>query len=115
MRDRLIRRRIQSAREVLQAENDADIRFVGLVTLRQSPGTAKHTTFMTVEDETGIVQVIVWNRVAQQYRAAFLGASLIEVRGTLQHESGVKHLIALALFDHSHWLGVLRVPSRDFH
>ena len=115
LRDRLIRRRIQSAREVLQSENGADIRFVGLVTLRQTPGTANHTTFMTVEDETGIVQVIVWNRVAQQYRAAFLGASLIEVRGTFQHESGVKHLIALALFDHSHWLGVLRVPSRDFH
>lgn len=115
LRDRLIRRRMQSASNVLQSENGADVRFVGLVTLRQSPSTAKHTTFVTLEDETGIVQVIVWNRVAQEYRDAFLGGSLLEVRGTFQHESGVKHIIALALFDHTEWLGVLRVPSRDFH
>ncbi|GFE82462.1 error-prone DNA polymerase [Steroidobacter agaridevorans] len=115
LRDRLIRRGIQSASEVLKSHNGADVRFVGLVTLRQSPSTAKHTTFMTVEDETGIVQVIVWNHVAQDYRAAFLGSSLLEVRGKFQHESGVKHLIALALFDHTRWLGVLKVPSRDFH
>jgi error-prone DNA polymerase len=115
LRDRLLRRRIQSAGEVLQSENGAEVRFAGLVTLRQSPSTAKHTTFMTVEDETGIVQVIVWNRVAQEYRAAFLGGSLLEIRGTFQHESGVKNVIALALFDHTQWLGVLRVPSRDFH
>jgi error-prone DNA polymerase len=115
LRDRLIRRRIQSAADVLQSENGAEVQYVGLVTLRQSPSTAKHTTFMTVEDETGIVQVIVWNQIARKYRAAFLGASLIEVRGTFQHESGVKHLIAMALFDHTRWLGVLRVPSRNFH
>ncbi|MBM0105434.1 error-prone DNA polymerase [Steroidobacter sp. S1-65] len=115
LRDRLIRRRIQSTREVLDSEHGAEVRFVGLVTLRQTPSTANHTTFMTVEDETGIVQIIVWNRVAQAFRAAFLGASLLEVRGTFQHESGVKTVVAQALFDHSHWLGVLRVPSRDFH
>ena len=115
LRDRLIRRGIQSAQEVLESENGAEIRFVGLVTLRQSPGTAKHTTFMTLEDETGIVQVIVWNQVAQAHRAAFLGSSLLEVRGKFQHETGVKHLIAHALFDHTRWLGLLRVPSRDFH
>jgi error-prone DNA polymerase len=115
LRDRLIRRGIQSAHEVLQSDNGAEIRFVGLVTLRQSPSTAKHTTFMTVEDETGIVQVIVWNQVAQEYRAAFLSSSLLEVRGKFQHESGVKHLVAIALFDLTRWLGVLRVPSRDFH
>jgi error-prone DNA polymerase len=92
-----------------------ELRFAELVTLRQTPSTAKHTTFMTVEDETGIVQVIVWNRVAQEYRAAFLGGSLLEIRGTFQHESGVKNVIALPLFDHTQWLGVLRVPSRAFH
>ena len=115
LRDRLVRRNILSARQVLESENGAEVRFVGLVTLRQSPSTAKHTTFMTLEDETGIVQVIVWNQVAQTYRAAFLGASLLEIRGTFQHESSVKNVVALALFDHTRWLGVLRVPSRDFH
>jgi error-prone DNA polymerase len=115
LRDRLIRRGIQSASEILRSENGAEVRFVGLVTLRQAPSTAKHTTFVTMEDETGIVQVIVWNGVAQKYRAAFLGASLLEVRGMFQHESNVKHVIAQALFDHSGWLGVLKVPSRDFH
>ncbi|WP_129778608.1 error-prone DNA polymerase [Peristeroidobacter soli] len=115
LRDRLIRRRIQSASEVLQSENGAEVRFCGLVTLRQAPSTAKHTTFVTMEDETGIVQVIVWHGVAQKYRAAFLGASLLEVRGVFQTESNVKHLIAQALFDHTRWLGVLKVPSRDFH
>jgi error-prone DNA polymerase len=100
---------------VLQSENGTEVRFVGLVTLRQAPSTAKHTTFVTMEDETGIVQVIVWNGVAQKYRAAFLGGSLLEVQGIFQHESDVKHVIARALFDHTRWLGVLKVPSRDFH
>jgi error-prone DNA polymerase len=115
LRDRLLRRRMQSASDVLQLTNGSEVRFVGLVTLRQTPSTAKQTTFMTVEDETGIVQVIVWQHVAHQYRAAFLGGSLLEIRGVFQHESNVKHVIAQALFDHTRWLGVLKVPSRDFH
>lgn len=115
LRDRLMRRRIQSASEVLQSENGTEVRFVGLVTLRQAPSTAKHTTFVTMEDETGIVQVIVWNGIAQKYRAAFLGGSLLEVRGVFQHENNVGHVIAQALFEHTRWLGVLKVPSRDFN
>ncbi len=99
----------------MESDNGAEVRFAGLVTLRQTPSTAKQTTFMTLEDETAIVQVIVWNSVAQQFRAAFLNSALLEVRGTFQDQSGVKHVIAAALFDHTPWLGVLRVPSRDFH
>lgn len=115
LRDRLLRRGFLPGKDVLASENGADVRFAGIVTLRQTPSTAKQTTFMTIEDETAIVQVIVWNSVAQQFRAAFLSGSLLEVQGTFQSQSGVKHVIATALFDHTSWLGVLRVPSRDFH
>jgi error-prone DNA polymerase len=70
---------------------------------------------MTLEDETGEANVIVWSSVAQEFRTAFLSAQLLEVHGELQRESGVMHLIAKSLLDRSRWLGRLRVKSRDFH
>ncbi len=87
----------------------------GLVTHRQQPGTAKGVVFVTLEDETGTVNVIVWPAVAAAQRKPLLGASLLTVYGVWQREGEVRHLIAKTLVDHSPMLQGLVTRSRDFH
>jgi error-prone DNA polymerase len=91
-----------------------EIAVTGLVTGRQRPGSGS-TIFLTLEDETGNTNVIVWARVADRQRAALLGARLLTVRGKLERSSGAVHLIARQLIDHSALLGELALRSRDFH
>jgi error-prone DNA polymerase len=69
----------------------------GLVTIRQRPGTASGVIFMTIEDETAIANIIVWPKIFERFRAIILGARYIAVKGTLQHESGVIHVVAAQL------------------
>jgi error-prone DNA polymerase len=87
----------------------------GLVTHRQQPGTAKGVVFVTLEDETGVVNVIVWPAVAAAQRRPLLGASLLTVYGIWQREGDVRHLIAKTLVDHTAMLQGLVTRSRDFH
>ncbi|WP_321935214.1 error-prone DNA polymerase [Paraburkholderia sp. J8-2] len=87
----------------------------GLVTGRQRPGTASGVMFVTLEDETGPLNVIVWPSVVERQRKEALGASLLAVYGTWQREGDVRHLIAQRLVDMSHLLGDLVTESRDFH
>jgi len=87
----------------------------GLVTHRQQPGTAKGVVFVTLEDETGTVNVIVWPTVAAAQRKPLLGASLLTVYGVWQREGEVRHLVAKTLVDHSSLLQGLVTRSRDFH
>lgn len=115
LRDRLLKRKTLTAEQLKTAPTGRPVRYTGIVNVRQSPGTANNTTFMTLEDETGEMNVIVWSRVAQEYRTAFLSAQLLEVRGELQRENGVMHLIAKELVDRSAWLGQLQIPARNFH
>ncbi|HSW09216.1 error-prone DNA polymerase [Aquabacterium sp.] len=87
----------------------------GLVTHRQRPETAKGVIFVTLEDDTGAVNVIVWPAVAQAYRQALLGATLMTVYGVWQREGEVRHLIAQRVVDHTALLQGLTSRSRDFH
>jgi len=87
----------------------------GLVTHRQQPGTAKGVVFVTLEDETGTVNVIVWPAVAAAQRKPLLAASLLTVYGVWQREGDVRHLVAKTLVDHSSMLHGLVTRSRDFH
>jgi len=87
----------------------------GLVTHRQQPGTAKGVVFVTLEDETGAVNVIVWPSVAAAQRRVLLGASLMTVYGVWQREGEVRHLVAKTLVDHTSLLQGLVARSRDFH
>jgi error-prone DNA polymerase len=87
----------------------------GMVITRQRPGSASGVTFVTMEDETGHVNLIVWKRIAEEQRAALLGSRLLEVRGVLQREGDVLHVIAQRLTDLSVLLGELTFESRDFH
>jgi error-prone DNA polymerase len=90
-------------------------RACGLVTHRQQPGTAKGVVFVTLEDETGVVNVIVWPAVAAAQRRPLLGASLLTVYGVWQREGEVRHLVAKTLVDHTPMLQGLATRSRDFH
>jgi error-prone DNA polymerase len=116
---RLLRHRLDRYR-YLQAERIADlptgtaVNVAGLVITKQRPGTASGVIFVTLEDETGHINLVVWKQVAEQYRAALLNAKLMGIQGELQIEGQVIHVIAKRLTDHSDMLGNLVVTSRDF-
>jgi error-prone DNA polymerase len=105
----------RTAREVADFPPGARVRSVGLVITRQRPSSASGVTFVTLEDETGYLNLVVWEKLAQRDRRALLGARLLGVVGVVQKESGVLHVIAEELVDHSALLGKLVTHSRDFH
>jgi len=115
LRDKLRARRVLGSRELHGRRHGSHVHTAGLVTQRQRPQTASGTIFVTLEDEDGMVNVIVWPRVALRRRKALLGASLLAVRGRWEKVDGVEHLIAQDLEDLSALLGDLRTTSRDFH
>ncbi len=83
------------------------VKFSGLVTCRQRPGSAKGVVFMTIEDESAVANVIVWPRTFERVRPVVLGARYVAVSGQVQSESGVIHVIAEQLEDLTHWLAQL--------
>ena len=91
------------------------VRTAGLVINRQRPSTASGVIFMTLEDETGHINVVLWPWVAEQQRIEALRARLLVVNGTIEREGGVIHVVAGKLEDHSQLLGRLLTKSRDFH
>jgi error-prone DNA polymerase len=82
---------------------------------RQRPGSAKGVVFVTLEDETGQANIVVWQAVANAWRRPLLGARLLEIVGRVQREGEVVHLVAERMADRSALLGALDVRSRDFH
>jgi DNA polymerase III alpha subunit len=115
LRERLRARALLSAGELKNARHGARVRTAGIVLMRQRPATASGVTFLTLEDESGQVNVIVWERVGREQRAALLESRLLEVHGELQQQEGVSHLIAHRLIDRTGLLGELLTRSRDFH
>jgi error-prone DNA polymerase len=114
LRPVLLEQRLVPASTLQTYRNGRLARGCGLVTVRQRPGTAKGVMFMTLEDETGNVNVIVWPSLLEQQRREALGAALLAVYGTWQSEGGVRHLVAHRLVDMSHLLGGLTTVSRNF-
>jgi error-prone DNA polymerase len=115
LRERLQRQRMATAAELRAMPHGRIARVTGLVTGRQRPGTASGVTFVTLEDETGMVNVIVWRDLAERQRKELLRSSLLTVFGTLEREGEVVHLIAERLRDQTPLLGDLVTRSRDFH
>jgi error-prone DNA polymerase len=116
----LLRRKLQhlnyltgTALQALPSRSRA--RMAGLVINRQRPGTASGTVFVTLEDETGHINVIVWASLGDRQRRELLGARLLGVEGMVEREGEVLHLIAGHLTDHSALLQTLPARSRDFH
>ena len=114
LRAELQRRRCRSSQELAGIEHGRHVSVAGLVTGRQRPQTASGVIFVTLEDEFGMVNVVVWNDLAERQRKALIGSQLLQVHGRLESESGVRHLIAGKLTDLSELLGGLDTRSRDF-
>jgi error-prone DNA polymerase len=114
LRVRLREEHLVDSRELAALPHGRGARAAGIVTQRQRPATAQGTVFVTLEDEHGMVNVVVWRDLALRRRKALLGARLLEVRGRWERVDGVQHLIAHDLRDLSHLLGGLQAPSRDF-
>jgi error-prone DNA polymerase len=115
LRARIAQRGWKSAAQLMQLKDGARATACGIVTMRQQPETAKGVIFVTLEDETGSTNVIVWRHVRERHRIALLRSRLLAVAGEWQTREGVTHLIAKRLEDMTPWLGAVATSSRDFH
>jgi error-prone DNA polymerase len=115
LREGLRERGVPDARTLNQMRTHRKVTYVGMVICRQRPGTASGVTFMTLEDETGLVNLVVWRPVWEHHETVAKTAVLLEIEGRIQHEEGVVHLIAERLREPRAG-DVGSVPrSRNFH
>jgi len=96
-------------------KNGRQVSYAGLVICRQRPGTAGGVVFMTLEDETGFVNLVLWERVFERYAVLAKSANFLGVTGKLQADEGVVHIVAEKLWTPKLDLAVIGAPSRDFH
>ncbi len=115
LRPELAKRRLMSAEELNNAPNGRLVRHCGIVTLRQQPETASGVVFVSLEDETGVVQVIVWKHLRERQRTVLTQSRLLAVHGVWQRDGEAKNLIAGHLEDLTPLLRGLSTVSRDFH
>jgi len=107
--------KVKTAAQLLSLHDKTAVQVAGLVTCRQSPGTAGGVTFVTLEDETGNINLLVWRATAAAQKTPFLTARLLLVHGMLQREGEVIHVIAGQLQSLDHLLPQLQSASRNFH
>lgn len=103
------------AEQLVQRRSGGLVTVAGLVTCRQRPGTKSGVTFLTLEDETGNINVVVWAKTASQFRKAFLTSRLLWVRGVLEKQGEVMHVVAGHLVDKTALLSIERIQERRFH
>ena len=111
----LAKQSLQRACDLATCRNGQVLRVIGLVTVRQSPGTAGGVTFVTLEDETGQINLIVWQATALAQQQTFISSRLWLVHGVLQREGLVSHLVVGRIESLDPLLPVFQSPSRDFH
>ncbi len=115
LRNRLSRMKVVEAEKLNRFSHGSAARVAGLVTCRQRPDTASGVIFVTLEDETGSVNVVVWARLAESQRSELLDSRLLGVQGVIERDGEVVHLVARRLYDYSALLGPLAAPARNFH
>jgi len=115
LRSRLDRKKIRTAHDIANARHGQLVRAAGIVTCRQRPATASGVIFVTLEDETGYMNLIVWNDLADRQRRELIGSRLLAVSGEVQRQGSVIHVLAKRLEDLSPLLGRLSTTSHDFH
>ena len=116
LRPALRARRCADSRTLQRCPHGRSVRAAGLVTMRQRPATASGVTFVTLEDEGGTVNVVVWEDVAMRFRKVLVGSRLLAIDGRWEMVDGVQHLIARRLHDLSGLLGQLVTGgARDYH
>lgn len=114
LRDDFTRMGIVQNRDLPNVANGRMVTIAGLVLVRQRPGSANGVIFMTLEDETGVGNAIVWPKIFEKYRAIVMGARLVKIRGRLQSESGVIHVVVDYIEDMTPALGILQREARRF-
>ncbi len=107
--------RCTTANRLLEKRNKGLIEVAGVVTGRQRPGTASGVIFMTLEDETGNMNVILWTGVQNRFRQQILTGRILYIKGTIEHEQGVANVIASYIQKHDEALPSFRAHSRNFH
>jgi error-prone DNA polymerase len=115
LRRQLRKLHLLDAGQLRELPHGARAAAAGLVTCRQRPDTASGVVFVTLEDECGNVNVVVWRHLVERQRRELLGARLLGVHGRIERDGEVVHLVAERLVDHSALLGPLTTASRDFH
>ena len=119
LRNQLEKLKVTAAEKLPLLAHGSRARAIGLVTCRQRPGTKSGVVFVTLEDESGSVNVVVWRHIFDRYRRDILGAELLGVEGLIESDGRVVHLIARRFEDHSRLLarqlGPLESHSHDFH
>ncbi|NOT87698.1 MAG: error-prone DNA polymerase [Lysobacter sp.] len=114
IRKQLAARRCLSSADLAKLPHGKRVRFAGLVRMRQRPETASGVTFVTLEDEHGMVNAVVWQRTAEEQRRELLESSLMAIDGRLERADGVQHLIVQRMHDYGTLMATLRPESRDF-
>lgn len=114
LRRDLAERRIVTCREAMSAGDGRWLMAAGLVLVRQRPGSAKGVIFLTLEDETGVANVVIWPKLFERSRRIALGASMMGINGRIQREGEVVHLVAQQLFDYSGQLNDLADRNLEF-
>jgi error-prone DNA polymerase len=107
LRDRVRQARISSCAELKQTKDGAWVSVAGVVLVRQRPGSAQGVVFMTIEDETGIANSVIWPKVLERMRKVVMGARLVVVHGRVQRHEDIIHVVAQRLEDKSEWLSLL--------
>ncbi|CAB1076582.1 DNA polymerase [Alkalispirochaeta odontotermitis] len=117
LREKLRANKLPDARGVGRMPNGQPVRYAGMVICRQRPGTASGVVFLTLEDETGFVNVVIWNRVFEQNSLIIKSSNFLGVSGTVQKEDQVVHVIAESFWDPQALIGARPASggSRDFH
>ena len=115
LREELRRRKIISAADLQNETHDRWVKVAGIVLIRQRPGTASGVVFETLEDETGIINLIVHPKIYDQYRPAARHARLLQADGYVQRQGQIVHVLPKRLIDLSDLMSGFSMPSRDFH
>lgn len=115
VREQLNLLKIRTAAQIAQTDGGKWVKVAGLVLIRQRPGTASGVVFETLEDETGVVNLIIRPDVFERYRPAARHAGLLQADGYVERQGQVVHIMAKRLFDLSYLLSGYQFSSRDFH
>jgi len=107
LRDRFSVRRVRACHELRGLKDGAYVSVAGVVLVRQRPGSTKGVVFMTIEDETGVANAVVWPKTLERFRKVVMGARLIVIHGRIQRHEDIIHVVSARLEDRSDWLALL--------
>ncbi len=113
LRSRFAARRVRACEELRTLKDGAYVSVAGVVLVRQRPGSAKGVVFMTIEDESGIANAVVWANTLERFRKVVMGARLIVVHGRIQRHEDIIHIVSARLEDRSDWLGLLSEAGQE--